>query len=460
MVPTPRQRTFLDTNADEKLYGGSAGGGKSEALLLWLAEGIDIPEYSGIIFRRTYAQLEKSNEGLIAKSFRLYDYRVSPLGGHYNNTRHQWTFPSGAVIDLGHLPQENSVRDYQGPSYHRIAWDELTQFTEGQYEFLQTRLRRKTDFPIKPGTAAGSNPGDEGHRWVKKRFLSPEALSCSKGLGPYDPSPAGSVYWNDNRAFVPARVADNPHLDIAHYIQQLSAVADPVLRERMLAGDWSISEDSEIKQEWLRWYERHGDNYRLLDAHDRQIKVIHPSDCIRFAIGDCAGTSEDKAKEKRGKPASYSVITIWEYATKDGFLILRDMKRGRWGFVELCSKLRQANDEHQPSWIGLENEKFGLAALDILKDLPTRGISHEGKDKLQRMADASNMLEQGKIFFPKVALWRTDLENEFLSWDGHPDTQADIIDCLAYAARHCRRKWGGGPIILEAFPIMGMQRRM
>jgi hypothetical protein len=34
------------------LYGGAAGGGKSEALLMWLAEGIDIPHYSGIIFRR------------------------------------------------------------------------------------------------------------------------------------------------------------------------------------------------------------------------------------------------------------------------------------------------------------------------------------------------------------------------------------------------------------------------
>ncbi len=60
--PHPRQAEFLGLSCEEALYGGAAGGGKTEALLMWLAEGVEVPGYSGVFFRRTYAQLTKSND--------------------------------------------------------------------------------------------------------------------------------------------------------------------------------------------------------------------------------------------------------------------------------------------------------------------------------------------------------------------------------------------------------------
>src|SRR5689334_22533109 len=88
--PHPRQAEFLSLQCEEALFGGACGGGKTLTLLLWLAQGIDVPGYSGVFFRRTYAQLTKSNDSPLTKSHELY----KPLGGKYKASEYRWTFPS------------------------------------------------------------------------------------------------------------------------------------------------------------------------------------------------------------------------------------------------------------------------------------------------------------------------------------------------------------------------------
>ena len=52
----------------EALYGGAAGGGKSDAMLAEALRQVNVPNYRGIIFRDTTKQLE----GLISRSNDLY----------------------------------------------------------------------------------------------------------------------------------------------------------------------------------------------------------------------------------------------------------------------------------------------------------------------------------------------------------------------------------------------------
>ncbi len=452
--PHPRQAEFLALDDDEALFGGSAGGGKSEALLMWLGEGIGIPDYSGIIFRRTYAQLSKSNDSLIAKSYRLY----KPLGGHWNGTRHQWRFPSGAMIDLGQLQHESTVYDHQGPSYHRVAWDELTQFTEFQYTYLRGRVRKTKGFPIRLGMRATSNPGGVGHQWVKRRFITADAIRALKGMRARDPSPAGQVFravvrtveGSQRVAFMPARIADNPALDMESYLPNLAGLP-LVTRERLMNGDWSIAEGGIVQPEWLRYWRPSGEYYKLMrptvDGEPTMMQLIHPDECLRFVIADCAGTSEDIARTKKGKEPSWTVIGTADFHRKDGWLILRDQRRGLWNVPTLIQNMREVDREQQPEWIGAENEKFGLAVIQLLADLPIKGISHEGKDKRTRFTSAEVLLESGKVFIPEFATWRDDWENELTAWTGDKEEQFDQGDVLGYMARYARRNMVGTAVV-------------
>jgi hypothetical protein len=64
------QETFLSTKADIAIFGGSAGGGKTFALLLEGARNVGIPKFDGEIFRRTNTQI-KNPGGLWDESFSL-----------------------------------------------------------------------------------------------------------------------------------------------------------------------------------------------------------------------------------------------------------------------------------------------------------------------------------------------------------------------------------------------------
>ena len=55
--PTPKQAEFLLMPDLEVLFGGSAGGGKSDALLMAALQYVDVPGYAAILFRRTYTDL-------------------------------------------------------------------------------------------------------------------------------------------------------------------------------------------------------------------------------------------------------------------------------------------------------------------------------------------------------------------------------------------------------------------
>ena len=55
--PSLTQKVFLRTYSLEALFGGAAGGGKSSALLMAALQYVDVPGYSAILFRRTYADL-------------------------------------------------------------------------------------------------------------------------------------------------------------------------------------------------------------------------------------------------------------------------------------------------------------------------------------------------------------------------------------------------------------------
>lgn len=221
-TPTARQTEFLRaTSVREVLYGGAAGGGKSDALLMAALQYVDQAGYSAILFRRTYKDL--------ALSGALMDRAASWLHGSpakWNQNDKQWRFPSGAALSFGYLDAPSDRYRYQGAEFQFIGFDEVTQIPECDYTYLFSRLRRTSGCDVPLRIRAATNPGGPGHEWVRRRFRPDE--------------PGASV---SGRRFVAAKLEDNPHLDQTAYVESLGAL-DSTLKRQLLYGDWSVNEDA------------------------------------------------------------------------------------------------------------------------------------------------------------------------------------------------------------------------
>jgi phage terminase large subunit-like protein len=426
-APWLRQQTFLSLPCLEAFYGGAAAGGKSEALLMAALQYVHVPGYAALILRKDTQRLRLSG-GLIPRSHEW----LAGKGPRWNSSDRRWLFPdtggAPASISFGYLLDSNDRYRYGSSEYQYIAFDELTEFSEDDYLFLFSRLRRTSKVAVPLRMRAASNPGNVGHLWVKNRFVS-AAASGERG--------EGLVLWNEDRAFVPARIRDNPAVDESEYRRSLLHLP-PVYRERLMNGDWSICEEGLIHQDWLRYYTHNGGAIELRDRDDGVLARLAESEFRRLATVDPAGTSADRARERRGRAASWSVIQVWDYTPPDrgGYLVLRDAWRQRVGFDGLVKALQASYAQWRPARILIEREKLGQAAVDVLGEkLPIECVSTGGSDKVARAGPLINKLSRGEVFLPKYNnAWLGDLQAEWLSWTGLPGETCDQIDAAAYAA--------------------------
>ena len=234
---SPRQVMAAESEADELLFGGAAGGGKT-FLIAWLMRQAS---RSGLVLRRTFPELEDS---IVQECLRLYG---DP--SRYNSTKHVWTFP-GRRIRLGYCERFQDVLQYQSAEFDAIAVDEVTQWEDPRvYEYLLSRLR-STRRGQRVRMVACTNPGNVGGAWVIRRWrpwLDPSYA---------DPAEEGELRWfrrdergDDvecapdhpdamSRTYIHSRLEDNPHLG-EDYRRALASLPEPY-RSQLRDGDWSI----------------------------------------------------------------------------------------------------------------------------------------------------------------------------------------------------------------------------
>jgi hypothetical protein len=255
-TPTPRQAEFLSAPDEEVLYGGAAGGGKSDSLVidaLGMSQGgYSKPEYSGLLLRRSFPELRE----LIDRSRDIYP-QIIP-GAKYSEQNKEWSFPSlvskRPKVEFGYLESEVDRFRYQGRQFAYIGWDELTQYaTNIAYSYLLSR-NRCPDPSITSYCRSTTNPGGIGHEWVRDRWRIDDDGGPTRFCDDIIDPDTGETRRTWLR-FVPAKLSDNPHLALNDpaYKTKLLRMSE-MERRALLNGRWDVVEiQGAIYQKELEW---------------------------------------------------------------------------------------------------------------------------------------------------------------------------------------------------------------
>ncbi|MGH9200121.1 MAG: phage terminase large subunit [Vicinamibacterales bacterium] len=376
-TPTDKQSRFLELGCLEAFYGGAAGGGKSDALLMAALQYVEVPHYAAIIFRKTFSDL--------ALDGALMDRALDWMGGtsaSWNGGRHVWTFPSGATLSFGYLEAERHKYRYRSAEFQYIAFDELTQFTETQYRYLFSRLRKQEGMSVPLRMRSASNPGDIGHVWVKKRFIT----NAAPGV-----------------VFVPARLSDNPHLNQEEYTKSLMNL-DPIERERLLRGDWDVTiMGNKFAREWFR------------------TTTVLPKDLERVRWWDLSAGGHDRT------------AGVLLGRSPEGLYYVIDVKLGEWTPREVERKMLETashDGKEVPVWTAQDPGQAGVAQVDHLHRVLEAYDFHsrrESGDKGVRANPVASQAEAGNVLL-REGSWNENFIDELALFPhGQYDDQVDAL---------------------------------
>ena len=278
------QELFHAATEWDVLFGGSAGGGKSLALLM---EGIrTCMRHPGIrvgAFRRSYPELEES---LLAE---LGNYSFArDVGAEYDRSHHDLRFPNGSLMMFRYAENITDATKRQGGQYQLLLFDERTLTPPDVVSFLESRLRSgRDDIPVL-GVRSSSNPGGVGHGAVKQRYI--------------DATDHGAKIITDNRGrqvrFIPAKLTDNPHLN-PEYASDLDNLPE-AMRAAFRDGSWT-SFSGQVFTEW---------------RHDRHVvpRIELPATWLRYAGMDYGWTAPSVviwgARDNDGRMWLYRELTM------------------------------------------------------------------------------------------------------------------------------------------------------
>lgn len=203
--------------------------------------------------------------------------------GTENKADRSWIM-GGRTIEFGAVQYEDDKKQWQGRPHDHKLFDEITEFSESQYEFIIGWSRTVIPGQRVRVVVTGNPPIDEGGSWVMRRWgawvdrdhphpakpgelrwyatVGGREIECANG-DPFDHE--GEIIYPRSRTFIPAKLEDNPFLSAdPRYRSVLQSLPEP-LRSMFLNGDFYMSAAPDpfqvIPSEWVRaaqrrWMER------------------------------------------------------------------------------------------------------------------------------------------------------------------------------------------------------------
>jgi predicted phage terminase large subunit-like protein len=389
--PTPKQAAFLLLPNEEAFYGGAAGGGKSDAMLMAALQYVDQPDYAALIFRRTFQDLALPG-ALLERS---HDW-LSGTDAVFKEKDHRWYFPSGATLTFGYMEHEKDKYRYQSSEFQFIGFDELTQFSESQYKYMHSRLRRLKNSKIPIRMRGAANPGGVGHEWVRQRFV---------------------VEGRQNgRVFIPAGLVDNPHLDQETYKRSLMNL-DKLERDQLLHGDWSAKQAGSL-------FDRVWFADKIVDRLPEGVEILR-----RVRYWDLAATDNIDS--------NYTVGVLMALGD-DGNFYLLDLERFKGTPQAVERRIAQVAERdgklRTVIWMEQEPGSGGVNTIDHYRRRVLRGYVFKpdkpGVAKSERARPVSAACEGGLVYLIRGRWINTFLDE----LEAFPNTEdKDQVDAFAGA---------------------------
>lgn len=373
--PSSPQHSFLWLECLEALYGGAAGGGKSDAMLMAALQYVDDPSYSALIMRRTFSEL--SLEGALLS-------RATEWLGHtdasWNGNDMKWRFPSGAVLQFGYMTGEKDRARYQSAEFQFIGIDELTDWSENDYRFMFSRLRKGAGSGIPLRMRTASNPGGRGHDWVKQRFLK-----------------EGSV----DRVFIPAKLSDNEYVDQEAYLFALEQL-DPEQRQMLLMGDW----DARAPGNWVI-----GDPHWVDLAVELGERMWHNGLPAPVTGGLQTGTDWGEVTQ------SY---VVWELADGGIYVPPSEVKRQHVDPTITSHDIIRSALQFQYPWTTARFDAAGVQPMRVMMGIARR---MPGLGRLRSQKIPFNMYKRETMGYMRTLFRRTAEERDTRFIAIHPDNE-------------------------------------
>ena len=260
---------------DNLLYGGAAGGGKSELLCYHAFElSMKYPGHDSLLLRTTLPQLrrtlirrmQKRMQQLgIAKEVKLR--RLDNMTAFY--------LGNGSIIEFGFAASDDDVPQFLSAEYDFIGFDEATKFTPYALQMISSRARttrRKARMGVRPHVMLTTNPGGRAHVFLRKLAIDSTEMGKKVAIFDADSEVEMSVEnvvdgkisatrtidmptfdrikgWHDTTkvdgslvtwAFIQSLPTDNQHVDPG-YVRRLKMLPE-IERRQQLNGDWNAVE--------------------------------------------------------------------------------------------------------------------------------------------------------------------------------------------------------------------------
>ena len=447
----PKPLLFMSLPHREALYGGAAGGMKTETLLAAALQYSDIPGYSAVLFRRRLTEHTKPNclipraKKWLAPWIKSGDVTWDGSGRKliFKTQNFDGTEGEPSTLEFGYCYNVDTELQYQGAEYQFIGWDEGTQVKFDDYLYLLSRLRKavcpehktimtwdeelrrevaipnyvddcfycqqRKAIPLRVRTA--TNPGNRSHADFKERFDIRKDPVSKRFRG-----------YNPERPFLPSYVEDNPHIDGKSYTESLMEL-DPVRGKQLLEGDWDASPDSLYRPEHCQYWYMEGE-YIIFNGEP----FLHHEMRWFFTLDGASSTAEIMEGDE-------TAIGFWGLTPRFhlGLFDAEIFKKEIPDVVEEAIKLYKKWHHLSPEAFNVEKNGLGVG---IAQSMSSRGLPvvemHKTVDKVAFASKGIAKMKQGRLFLPRDHKpWKRRVTDQIFVWQGDPDEPDDIVDMFS-----------------------------